>query len=104
MLVKVAENGERGVEMFRTSPIGFYDAILMDIRMPVMNGYEAVAAIRQLPRSDAAGVPILAMTADAFADDVQKCREAGMDGHVAKPIDAEKLYDALLTAIQARAR
>ena len=104
MLVKVAENGERGVELFRTSPIGFYDAILMDIRMPVMNGYEAVAAIRQLPRSDAAGVPILAMTADAFADDVQKCREAGMDGHVAKPIDAEKLYDALLTAIQARAR
>ena len=72
------------------------DVVLMDIRMPVMDGYEATRAIRALPRADAAAVPIIAMTADAFEDDVKKCREAGMNEHIAKPIDPEKLYMVLI--------
>jgi CheY-like chemotaxis protein len=81
--------------MFRRSNIGFYDAILMDIRMPVMGGYEASRAIRALPRADAKTVPIIAMTADAFAEDVQKCFDAGMNAHIAKPIDPGKLLSEL---------
>ena len=93
--VRVAEDGKVGVEMFRKSPPGYYDAILMDIRMPVMDGYEAAAAIRALDRPDAKSVPIIAMTADAFTDDVQKCLRAGMDGHVAKPVEPDLLYQTL---------
>jgi len=102
MLVEVAENGQRGVELFSRSMVGYFDAVLMDIRMPVMNGYEAVEAIRALPRPDAKTVPILAMTADAFADDVQKCLDAGMNGHIAKPIDPEQLYGALRAAFSGK--
>ena len=68
--------------------------------MPVMDGYEATRAIRQLDRPDADTVPIIAMTADAFADDVQKCRDAGMNGHIAKPIDPQMLYDELAREIE----
>ena len=82
-----AENGQVCVDMFQKSQPGYYDAILMDLRMPVMTGYEATEAIRKLERPDAAAVPIIAMTADAFAEDVQKCLDAGMNAHVAKPID-----------------
>jgi len=71
----------------------------MDIRMPVMDGYEATAAIRAMDRPDAKSVPIIAMTADAFSDDVKKCLAVGMDGHVAKPIDPEHLFAALSSAI-----
>jgi two-component system sensor histidine kinase/response regulator len=67
----------------------------MDIRMPVMDGYEAARLIRSLPRPDAASVPIIAMTADAFADDVQKCLDCGMNGHISKPVDPEKLFSEL---------
>ena len=81
-----AENGKICVEKFEQSPIGYYAAILMDIRMPVMTGYEAADAIRALKRADA-DIPIIAMTADAFAEDVQRCLTHGMDAHVAKPID-----------------
>jgi len=95
MLVDIAEDGRRGAEMFRQSPPGHYGVVLMDIRMPVMDGYAAAREIRAMPRADAKTVPILAMTADAFADDVQKCLAAGMNGHLAKPIDPAKLYDAL---------
>ena len=95
----LAENGQEGVRHFADSPIGYYDAVLMDIRMPVMDGYEAAKAIRALSRSDAGTVPIIAMTADAFADDVQKCLDAGMNGHIAKPIDPELLYKALLDTL-----
>ena len=90
-----AENGAIAVKMFETSAPGEYRAILMDIQMPVMNGYEAVRAIRALPRSDAQAIPILAMTADAFADDVQRCLGAGMNGHIAKPIDPKLLASEL---------
>ena len=101
MVVEVADDGQRGVEAFRRSSVGYYDAILMDIRMPVMNGYDAARAIRTLERPDAAAVPILAMTADAFEDDVRKCRDAGMNGHVPKPIDPAVLYRALAEALGA---
>ena len=83
-----AENGEICVEKFRESPAGYYDAIIMDVRMPVMDGYEATAAIRKLERPDA-DIPIIAMTADAFAEDIQRCLACGMNDHLAKPIDIQ---------------
>jgi len=92
MVVSVAEDGKQGVEMFNDSGIGFYDLILMDIRMPIMDGYEAARCIRMLDRPDAGKVVIIAMTADAFSDDVQKCLDAGMNAHIAKPIDPNALY------------
>lgn len=86
-----AANGEEALAMFRDSRLFHYDLILMDIQMPLMNGYEAARAIRALDRADAAGVPIIAMTADAFVKDIQSAREAGMNGHMAKPLDYEML-------------
>ena len=100
MLVEVAENGQRGVEHFSRSTDGFFDAVLMDIRMPVMDGYEACRTIRALNRSDAGSVPIIAMTADVFKEDVDRCRAAGMDGHVPKPVEPEGLYQAILWAVK----
>ncbi len=85
-----AENGKICLEMFEKSPVGYYSAILMDIRMPVMSGLEATEEIRKLDRSDA-GVPIIAMTADAFTEDRQKCLNAGMNAHIAKPIDVKEV-------------
>lgn len=90
--VTIADNGEAGVKMFLGSSIGYFDCIMMDIHMPVMDGYEATRSIRALNRSDAKTVPIIAMTADAFADDVQRCLDAGMNGHIAKPFEPQKLY------------
>lgn len=81
-----AENGNICVEMFKNSEVGYYKAILMDIRMPVMSGYEAAEAIRACDRSDK-DIPIIAMTADAFSKDVKKCLDAGMNAHTSKPID-----------------
>ncbi len=86
-----AENGQICLDKFANSPEGYYDAILMDIRMPVMNGYEATKAIRSLQRKDAVTIPIIAMTADAFAEDVRKCLESGMNAHIAKPIDVREI-------------
>ena len=85
----VCENGERILEAFERSAPGDYDMILMDIQMPVMNGYEATKAIRQMEKEkgDDSHVPIIAMTANAFVEDAARCREAGMDAHVAKPLD-----------------
>ena len=83
---ELAENGQVCVDKFKNSPVGYYDAILMDIRMPVMNGYEATEAIRASGREDS-GVLIVAMTADVFSEDIDKCMKCGMDAHVAKPID-----------------
>ncbi len=94
-VVTVAEDGKIGTGMFLKSIPHYYDAVLMDIRMPVMDGYEATKAIRALDRPDARTVPIIAMTADAFSDDVQKCLDAGMNGHIAKPIDPQRLYEML---------
>ena len=83
------------MERFAQSPNGFYDAVLMDLRMPVMDGYEAARAIRALDRDDAESVPIIALTADAYEEDVKKCLAAGMNGHVAKPVEPEILYAAM---------
>lgn len=85
-----AENGKVCVDMFSKSEIGYYDAVLMDIRMPVLDGYGAVDAIRAMDREDAS-LPIIAMTADAYSDDIQKCLDHGMNAHVAKPIDIKEV-------------
>jgi len=95
MISDHAENGKIAVEKFAASPPGFYDAILMDIRMPVMDGLEATAAIRALDHPDAKTVPIIAMTANAFDEDVQRSLKAGMNAHLTKPADPEQLYAAL---------
>ncbi len=89
-----AENGKICVDKFTASPEHHYDVILMDLRMPVMNGYEATAEIRRLSRADA-DLPIIAVTADAFSEDIQKCIDCGMNAHVAKPINVRELIDIL---------
>ncbi|AEF82363.1 ATP-binding protein [Leadbettera azotonutricia] len=95
-----AENGQDAVEKFGASPQHFFDLIFMDVQMPVMDGYEAAQAIRGMDREDAAGVPIIAMTANAYQEDINMALAAGMNGHVSKPIDFEKvnklLYDILV--------
>lgn len=92
--IEWAENGQICVEMFEKSEVGYYQVILMDIRMPVMSGYEAAQKIRAMDRPDAE-LPIIAMTADAFSEDVQKCKECGMNDHTSKPIDMEALTHKL---------
>jgi CheY-like chemotaxis protein len=84
-----------GVEKFSASAPGAFDAILMDIRMPVMNGYEATRSIRSMERPDAKTIPIIAMTADAFEEDLRRAKDAGMDDYLTKPVDASKVYAAL---------
>lgn len=86
-----AEDGQICLDKFRDSPEGYYDAILMDLRMPNMTGYEAAKAIRELERPDASSVPIIAMSADAFSDDIQRCYDCGMNAHTAKPINVTEL-------------
>ena len=94
-VVHNAEDGEEACLVFERSSVGFYHVILMDIRMPIMDGLEATRKIRAMDREDAATVPIVAMTADAFHEDVNRAIDAGMNAHIAKPIDPEKLYDVL---------
>ena len=84
-------DGQEAVELFRNSEPGEFDVILMDIMMPVMNGYEATKMIRSLDREDAKKIPIIAMTANAFTEDRIRAKEAGMNEHVAKPVDVELL-------------
>ncbi len=91
-----AENGQVCLEMFQAQQPGYYDAVLMDLRMPIMTGYQATEAIRGLEREDAKTIPIIAMTADAFAEDIQKCLDYGMNAHVAKPIDVREVARQLL--------
>ena len=93
--VTKAWNGQEAVELFRNSEPGEFDVILIDIMMPVMNGYEAAKRIRSLDREDAKNIPIIAMTANAFAEDRIRAKEAGMDEHVAKPVDAELLIKVI---------
>lgn len=98
--VVCAENGEQGVNLFSISAPGTFDAILMDIRMPIMNGYDAAKTIRALNHPDARKIPIIAMSADAYSEDVKKCLEVGMNSHVAKPIDAQRLFQILRKEIE----
>lgn len=95
MKVEVAENGLAAIESFTLAPLGYFDAILMDIRMPVMDGLTATRAIRQLKKPTAKTVPIIAMSANAFDEDVEKSKAAGMNAHLAKPIEPPILYRTL---------
>jgi len=98
-----AENGQVALDMVAASPERYYDAILMDLRMPVMGGLEATRRIRALERADAKAVPIIALTANALEEDKKNSLEAGMDAHLAKPTDSDLLYQTVGTFI-ARAR
>ena len=88
-------DGQEAVELFRNSELGEFDVILMDIMMPIMDGYEAAKMIRSLDREEAKEVPIIAMTANAFTEDRIRAKEAGMDEHVAKPVDVELLIKVI---------
>ena len=92
---EVAENGQIALEMLKKSEPGYYQLVLMDVQMPVMNGYEAVREIRQLENGKLASIPVIAMTANAFEEDKQEALRNGMDGHIAKPINIEVLFDTL---------
>ena len=98
----LAQNGREAVEMFAASDVGHYDAILMDVRMPEMDGLEATAAIRELGRADARIVPIIALTANAFDEDVHRTLQAGMNAHLSKPVEPDLLYQTLEEVIGAR--
>ncbi|WP_049945214.1 hybrid sensor histidine kinase/response regulator [Butyrivibrio sp. AC2005] len=103
-LVEVAEDGEKAIAEFKEKPKGYYDMILMDIQMPKMNGYEAARTIRKLAedgREDAKNIPIIAMSANAFRDDIEKTSESGMDAHLPKPIDI-KLFESTVRALKSR--
>ncbi len=96
----VAENGKLVVDKFLASPSHTYDAILMDVMMPVMNGYEATKAIRESRHPEALTIPIVAMTANAFVKDVQDALDAGMNAHISKPINMETLKNPLASCIR----
>ena len=93
--VTEARNGKLGVELFEMSPVGAFDIVLMDIMMPVMDGLSAAKAIRASSHPDAETIPIVAMTANAFVEDAEKCFAAGMNGHLAKPLDLQKILSAI---------
>ena len=96
----VAENGRVAVDRFLQRPVGYYDAILMDMRMPVMDGLEATRTIRACGREDAKDIPIIALTANAFDEDVQRSLQAGLNAHLSKPVEPEALFDTLETLIK----
>lgn len=100
LVVTVAKNGKEAVDIFAQSAVHHFDAILMDVRMPIMDGLEATRQIRSLSRIDATSVPIIAMTADAFAEEQKKTIEAGMNYHLAKPIDPPLLYKILCEQVR----
>ena len=95
-VVKAARDGLQAVETFKNSEEGEFQAILMDIMMPNMDGIEATKTIRELDRADAKTIPIIAMTANAFVEDMRKTKEAGMNEHLTKPVDAQKLLGVML--------
>ncbi len=99
-VIDCAEDGLEGVNLFKQSEVGYYDLVLMDIRMPVMNGLEASKEIRKLNRADAKTIPIIAMTADAFNADKKISREAGMNAHLSKPIEPTLLYRTMVDLIK----
>ena len=95
LTTEVAQNGQIAVDMLKASEPGYYRLILMDVQMPVMDGYEATRLIRELEDPGLAQIPILAMTANAFEEDRQEALKCGMNGHIAKPIDIDELMDTL---------
>ena len=94
-VVDTAENGKQAVEKVAASKAGDYAVVLMDIQMPIMDGYAASRAIRELEDKELAKIPIIAMTANAFSEDVQNAKDAGMDAHIAKPIDVAQMMETL---------
>ena len=100
MEVDLAENGKIAVEMFEKQPEGHYDAILMDVRMPEMDGLEATQKIRSMERKDAKDIPIIALTANAFDEDVQRSMQAGLNAHLSKPVQPEVLFETLESLIE----
>ena len=100
MVVTTAENGKEAVDIVSQSVPGRFDFIFMDIMMPVMDGLEAARQIRTLNRKDTKEIPIIAMTANAFQDDIRDCIDAGMNGHIAKPIDIEKMEAVILSVLE----
>ena len=103
-LIETAENGKIALEMTAASEPGYYDVILMDIQMPVMDGYMAAKAIRSLPNTGLAGIPIIAMTANAFQEDIKKAEDAGMNGHIAKPLDVPSMKATLQQVLKNESR
>ena len=97
---EIAQNGQIALEMFKSHPAGYYDAILMDMRMPVMDGLTATAEIRRCGTDDAKTIPIIALTANAFDEDVQRSLQAGMNAHLSKPIETDKLFATLGSLIR----
>ena len=93
--VDTAANGKEAYDMIAASETGYYSAVLMDIQMPVMDGYEATRHVRQLSDPLLSGIPVIAMTANAFSEDVKRAEEAGMNGHIAKPIDVDNMLTVL---------
>ena len=100
MVVTTAENGEEAVDIVSQSVPGRFDFIFMEIMRPVMDGLEAAIQIRTLNRKDTKEIPIIAMTANAFQDDIRDCIDAGMNGHIAKPIDIEKMEAVILSVLE----
>lgn len=98
--VSLANNGQEGYDVFKKSSEGFFDVILMDVRMPIKNGLEATRMIRSLDRKDATNVPIIALTANAFTSDINECLAAGMNAHVSKPINPQILYQEILALLK----
>ena len=95
-----AVNGKAAVDLFAERPRGYYAAILMDMRMPEMDGIEASRAIRAMDREDAKTIPIIALTANAFDEDVQRSLQAGLNAHLTKPVDADQLFETLESLIE----
>ena len=93
--VETAENGKEAVDKVAASESGYFNAVLMDIQMPVMDGYSATGEIRKLENKELAAIPVIAMTANAFSEDVKKAHDAGMNGHIAKPIDINSMTNTL---------
>ena len=98
--VDTAENGKIAVAKFKESEPGYYDAILMDMRMPEMDGLEATRTIRAMDREDARSIPIIALTANAFDEDVQRSMQAGLNAHLSKPVEADVLFETLENLIK----
>ena len=99
-IVETANDGVACIDMIEKAEADYYKMILMDIQMPVMNGYDATLAIRKMKDTKKAGIPIIAMTANAFAEDTKKILSVGMNAHIAKPVDAEKLKKTILSALR----
>lgn len=102
--VERARDGVECVDMLLKAKPGYYDLVLMDIQMPNMDGYKAAQTIRAFRDKEKARIPILALTANAFKEDCDKAAEAGMDGHIAKPLDAAKMFQAIAGVLEARKR